>query len=46
MLSADVEKRQVAMQIDFDSPVENKTWDLLSLPPRKPLTKNNWFFVT
>ena len=45
MSSDDVEKWQVAMQIDLDSHVENKTWDFLSLPPKNSFKKSNWFFA-
>ena len=35
ILSADAEKRQAAMQNEFKSLAENKTWDLVALPSGK-----------
>ena len=32
ILSADAEKSQAAMQMEFKNLVENKTWDLVVLP--------------
>ena len=46
ILSPDAEKWQTAMQNEFKSLVENKTWDLVALPSGKPLTNgfSKWFF--
>ena len=44
ILSADAEKWQAAMQIEFKILVENKTWVLVALPFGKPLTKGKWVF--
>ena len=32
------------LQNELNSPVENKTWNLVALPSGKPLTKGKWVF--
>ena len=39
ILSADAEKWKAAIQNEFKSLVEDKTWDLVVLPSGKSLTK-------
>ena len=46
ILSADAEKWQAAMQKEFKSLLENKTWVLVALPSGKPSTKGKWAFDT
>ena len=42
--ASDSNKWQAAMQEEMDSLLQNKTWDLVPLPPNRKALKNRWIY--